>query len=259
MKKYKLPTFVTIGVAKSGTTSLHYALGEHPKIQLSKRKETYFFNVKSRYDGGVNYYKTMFHPCAEDEICGETTPYYLYFKEVPARVKNYIPNVKLIVMLRNPIDRAYSHFYGYLRLCKMRNQKPVAKDLKDFLKIAKESPKKVGHNHRGKNLLPAGLYGEQMERWLKYFPLEQFKIIKSEDFFENPQKIINEVFDFLGIERHPVKIKHWLKTIESNKRTLGVERYSILDEETRQMLYEYYEDSNRLLYKLIGRDMKWKK
>jgi hypothetical protein len=257
MKIKKLPTFIIIGVAKCGTTSLYYALGKHPKIHMANEKELYFFNKDNLYNKGMKYYKTLFPLCDLDEICGENTPFYLYFKNVPERIKKNIPNIKLIVLLRNPINRAYSHFYGYLRLCKLRNQKVISNNLKEFLKIIKENPT-MPLNHRGRNLLTAGLYGEQIQRWLQYFSLNQFKIIKSEDFFYNPKNIVNEIFDFLEVKRYPIEIKHYLKSTESNKRTLGIEEYFPLDKETREILYNYYKDSNKLLYKLIKRDMQWK-
>jgi len=258
MKTHKLPSFLIIGVAKCGTTGLYRTLINHPKIKSAKTKELYFFDRDIQYRKGMNHYKSLFKKCDKDEICGEATPYYFYFENVPERVKKHLPNIKIILLLRNPIDRAYSHFYGYLRKCRLRHEKMISKDLKSFIKIVSKNPS-VTMNHRGRTLLKCGMYGKQMKRWLKHFPLSQFKIIKSEDYFKNPKKILNEVFEFIDVDKKEIPIKRYLIMEQQNKKTLGVERYSKLDKETRDLLYNYYKESNELLYKLIRRDMKWEK
>jgi len=252
----KLPSFLIIGMAKCGTTSLYNMLIQHPKIQPAKRKELYFFEKDDIYEKGINFYRKQFNSCAEDEICGEATPYYLYYKKTPARVKNLLPNVKLIVLLRNPITRSYSHFYGYLRLCKKKKQIPIALTLKEFLEKIEKNPE-VKLNYRGQNFLKKSIYVDMLKHWFKYFSRNQIMIIKSEDFFKSPQLITNTVFEFLGLSKYNVKIRHDLKTEEMNLVLLKVRRYAKLSQFVIDYLKNYYAQYNKRLYQLIERDMNW--
>jgi len=261
MKKdrhHKLPSFLIIGMAKCGTTSLYEMLIQHPKIRSAITKELYFFEKDTEYSKGLHYYKRKFQPCAEDEICGEATPHYLRYHKTPKRVKDSLPNIKLIVLLRNPITRSYSHFYGYLRLCNQHEEKPITRNLEKFVKIIMKNPN-IKLNYRGREFLEKSIYVTMLKRWYKYFSKEQIMIIKSEDFFENPCKVTDEIFEFLGLSPYDVKAKHCLKMEDLNMQSLKVQKYTELSKETINLLKNYYKPYNQQLYQLIGRDLEWEK
>lgn len=103
------PHFLIIGAARSGTTSLYSYLVEHPRVVAAAKKELHFFDL--RFPNGPAWYRDQFPSLSPDTITGEASPYYLFHSHVPKRVFKLLPHVKLIVLLRNPVDRAYSHYY----------------------------------------------------------------------------------------------------------------------------------------------------
>jgi hypothetical protein len=174
-----LPNFIIIGAQKSGTTWLYEILKTHPKIKMAHdRKEVHFFD--RYFDRGIKWYKERF-PYDENFLIGEATPKYIYDKEVPKRIYNNIPEVKLILSLRNPIERAYSQ-YKYL----------VQEDnyQQDFKQAIKEYP----------DILKRGLYFEQIERYLNFFERNQLTIIIFEEMITKEEEKLNEIADFLNLD-----------------------------------------------------------
>jgi hypothetical protein len=110
-RKYNKPAFLIIGAQKAGTSSLFRYLSQHPDIRLPKRKELHFFDLQ--YSNGIDWYERLFprKKIIKRQITGEASPFYLFHPLVPERVFNHYPNIRLIVLLRNPVDRAYSHFH----------------------------------------------------------------------------------------------------------------------------------------------------
>lgn len=263
----KLPAFLIIGMAKCGTTSLYEALNNHSKIKGSSRKELYFFNNKYKFDKGAEHYKSNFLPCASDEICFEATPHYLRFLEVPKRVKDMLPKAKFIILLRNPITRTISQAHGYLRQCARKKESPVTNDINDLLKLAYTNPKNFVEYHDSnalqyyaRNLYTWGCYYKYLKNWFEYFPKSRFLIIKSEDFFNNSRKMVNQCFDFIGVKKEKVDIVHKLKRSRLNKKIFG-ESSDLTNQrvtkENKEMLKEYFRPYNQKLYELIDRDMNW--
>jgi len=151
-RTYKLPKFIIIGTMKAGTTTLYYALTKHSKIQPANTKELHYFSGRNYESINAQEYKHMFKPCAEDEICGEASPQYLWSHVSPENIKKICPDVKLIALFRHPVDRAYSQFQGYLRKCKKLGQKPITRS---FLKFFKLTTRKniTGLNYIGQELV----------------------------------------------------------------------------------------------------------
>jgi len=246
-KRIKLPSFIIIGTIKGGTSGLYWSMCKHPKIQPAKKKELVYFQ-SGRYKKDLDDYRSSFNPCAEDEITGESTPSYILHEKVAQRIKKSLPNVKLLVLLRNPITRAYSQYYHAVRNYK-RETYPM---LESFDVMVKREMTKIATypKHMGKDLLKRGVYIDQLKIWYKYFPKEQIKIIKSEDYFNNPNKVLDEVFVFLGLEPYSVKeIINQDKRIYPNPMSLKM----------KKKLKKYYTRYNKQLYKLIGRNMEWEK
>lgn len=220
----KLPDFLIIGEMKCGTTALYKYLTEHPEIEPAHRKEIAFFNLY--YDKGVEWYRAQFPGC-EQCLTGEAAGY-LKFPYVAERVKELIPQVKLFVILRNPIDRAYSHYNMKVR--KGRISAP-------FEKAIQNQPSYLNH----------GKYAWKLERWMKVFPKEQFHIIQSEKLYTQPQKTLKQALTFLELPSYPLSIyKHY---------NLGT--YADMNPDTRKKLIDYYKPYNRKLYQLLGMRFHW--
>ncbi len=107
------PAFVIVGAQRGGTTSLYRYLAAHPGVLPASRKELHYFT--NRHDRGPDWYRSQFPPTPPGTITGESTPYYLFHPHAPRRLHAFAPDVKLIVLLRNPVDRAYSHYQLQVR------------------------------------------------------------------------------------------------------------------------------------------------
>ena len=193
-------------------------------------------------------------------MTGEATPNYLFFPNVPELVYNTCSNAKFIVLLRNPIDRAYSQYHHQIRkkLQPPRDKERETLSLNDAIKeeekrlegeIEKISNDKSYQAEKFRNFsyLARSIYSDQLERWFKFFPKKQFLIIKTEEFSENPQDILNDVFDFLDIPKFQLQ----------NLPRLNIGKYEKMDESIRKYLIEYFKPHNEKLYKLLGRNMNW--
>ena len=255
-----LPNFLIIGAARSGTTSLFEYLSESPNVMPPSGKEIYFFD--KNFYMGINWYKKFFPTKNKLQtisqnvngkvITGEATPRYIHHPHTPKRVFNLIPNVKLIILLRNPIDRAYSHYqmqseHGAESLSfekAIEHEKSFVND--EFNKM------KNDENHYSvefykKSYLTRGIYADQLERWFEFFPREQFLIIKSEDFYSNTPSIFKNVLKFLDIPEFEI----------SNFRPYKFRKYSTMNPETRKQLVEFFKPHNERLYKLLDTNFHW--
>ncbi len=205
----KLPSFFCVGAQKSGTTTLHDILIQHPKICLPEEKETKFFQDNEKYQKGLEFYiKRYFSNCTEKQILGEIDPEYIFFDYVPQRIyKDIGKNVKLIFMFRNPVDRAYSHYWMSVR--RGYEDKPF----EEAIKLEKERIRKDQYFKRYFSYISRGLYANQVKNYLKYFPLENmFFIIFEEDFLKNRKKTISNLFKFLDVEDLSDKVNVDLKS-----------------------------------------------
>lgn len=175
------PGFIGLGAQKSASGWLTHCLREHPEIYIDKKKEKHFFDADASYRKGIEYYKSLFSN--KDLLFGEITPAYLYEKEAAARIHKHFPNVKLIVCLRNPADRAWSH-YNYSM--KVHGRLSCYSSFSQ----AFESDRSLADN---------GRFGEQLQRYFELFDKEQIKIIFQEDIRSDPIETIRAVYKFLGV------------------------------------------------------------
>ncbi|VEP16411.1 conserved hypothetical protein [Hyella patelloides LEGE 07179] len=181
----KLPSFLGIGAMRSGTTWLDNILRSHPDIYLpERRKEIHFFDLY--YDKGINWYQDFF-PTEEQrqnyQQIGEITPAYLYLPEIPSRIKDSIPNCRFLVILRNPVDRAYSH-YGFW----VKN----SAEKRAFEDLLEQEPEIIGK----------GMYYQQFERYLQHFPRESFLVLIFEEITQNPLPALEQLSKFLAVDSH---------------------------------------------------------
>jgi hypothetical protein len=199
-----LPNFLIIGAPRSGTTTLHISLQEHPEIFLSQPKEPMFFVLEGepeQYPGprspqGTRHleeYQALFQGSETKTAVGEASPCYLFSPKAPYRIKQYIPDAKFIAILRNPVDRAYSHFIFH----RMYGTEPLS-DFEEAV-AAEEDRKRMGWfflwAYRG-----MGLYGEQIARYYTLFSKSQFLFLLFEDLVNNPQGLFTGIFRFLGVD-----------------------------------------------------------
>ena len=178
------PNFLVLGAAKSGTTWLYTCLRQHPDIFVPLVKEIHFFSYPSNYEKGVMWYESFFEVSTKDKCIGEVSPSYLVRPEVPERIYNYNPNMRLLLVLRNPIERAYSNYCMTLRVGK------ISKDINKVFSTKDEVHPFVSR----------GLYYSQISHYLIFFKRENIKILIFDDIKHNPERLVNDMYSFLEVE-----------------------------------------------------------
>ncbi|MHC5035158.1 MAG: sulfotransferase family protein [Planctomycetota bacterium] len=215
-----LPNFLIIGAAKSGTTSLHHYLRQHPEIFMCPKKDTFFFDFDGQepnYGGPgdtawyrgravvrLEAYQALFAEAASEKAVGEACAQYLYDPRAAERIHRHIPDAKLIAVLRDPVERAYSSF-----LQQVRDGYETTDDFAEALALEKE---RLRHNwrpiwHYGKR----GFYFEQIERYLRLFDPSQLRLYLYEDLQESPTGMLQDIFAFLGVDSRfepDVSVRH---------------------------------------------------
>lgn len=189
----RLPDFICVGAQKSGTTTLHVLLNKHPKIFLPTQKELHYFDIN--YNKGDQWYGNHFSLAKKDQICGEITPFYLFHKQTPSRIKLLAPDIKLIFLLRDPIARTISHFYH----AKKRGYEPL--NIEQALNAEEErlASKDITILQRN-SYIARSCYINQLSRYERQFKAQQLLILKSEDLFETPRRAWEKIMAFLEIE-----------------------------------------------------------
>ncbi len=190
-----MPSFLGIGAAKSGTSTLHDILKEHPLVFLPERKEIGFFCTEDNYKRGVDSYTANFPAKGDGRLFGEITPQYIYEPQAVDRVKETLGiNIKFIVILRNPADRAFSHYQHI----KSRGFEPLS-----FPEAVAAEKKRlaVSWSHRMRySYVDRGLYSKQLKRWFQGFGRDQFLILFFEDdLIKNRASTFRRIQEFLEI------------------------------------------------------------
>lgn len=246
-----LPAFLIIGVQKGGTTSLHEYLAEHPDVSAPVTKEVHYFD--HAYHRGDGWYRAHFHPAAHlGEISGESTPYYLFHPLVPELVAGDLPKCKLVVILRNPVDRAFSQ-HNHERVLGYEDLSFEEAIAREPERLAGEEariladPRYRSFSHQHHSYLSRSRYAEQLERWFRHIDRDRFLILSSEDLFEYPGAAIATTQRFLGLQ--PIAPR--------DLSARNARSYSPIDEDLRGQLNGEFEPHNRRLYELTGRDFGW--
>jgi hypothetical protein len=192
------PNFLCVGTQKSGTTFLYHILKQHPQVFLPIKKELHFFDDQSNYKKGMQFYlKQNFSTVKNEAAIGEISPGYMYFDYVPKRIYEELGNkIKFIFILRDPVKRAYSH---YLMSCAkgFENQ-----DFENALNLENDRIKKSHMKNKKFSYFHRGLYAAQIKEYVKFFPIENMKFIKFEDFISNKEDVLKEVCEFLEVDPH---------------------------------------------------------
>jgi len=258
-----LPEFVIVGAAKAGTTSLYGWLSKHPFVAPASQKEVHFFDYN--YYRGEDWYRCHF-PLASQQaafsrehgrpfLTGEASPSYISHYWAPRRLAKLLPHARLIVMLRNPVDRAYSQFQmsrreGEEQLDCFADAVEIEDRRLDFERArAQSSPHYNSWPIGCWSYLMRGRYAEQLERWFALLPRDQFHFLTLEDLAEDPQRTLDGVHRFLGLPPHQYDAL----------RPLHGAEYDPIAPEARARLTEYFRPHNARLYELLGTDFGWER
>lgn len=246
-----LPGFLILGAAKSGTTSLHEYLSEHPHISAPTEKEIHYFDQS--YARGDGWYRAHFQRAGIDaKITGESTPYYLFHPRVPELVARDLPNAKLIVILREPIDRAFSQ-HNHERASGYESQPFERAIALEQERLRGEEERLLGdpsyrsYAHQHHSYLARSRYAEQLERWLRHFEREQLLILGAEDSFQEPGATVATAQEFLGLDLVP----------PSDSTARNIRSYAPIADDLRKRLQAEFEPHNQRLYELAGREFGW--
>lgn len=264
-----LPNFILAGPPKSGTTTLRILLNRHPNIYMPNR-ELHFFNNEENFSRGLEWYEKFFDKWKGEKAIGGKTPGYFFHPKAPQRIKELLPNVKLIFIFRNPIDRAYSHYWHDVRTGEVE-------DPFEYV-IAKEVKGEITNINR--RYLEISTYIVHLKRWNRYFPISKMFFLTLEDLdIKKLREIlkfleVEEDFDFGKIKRYniggAVRSKTLLRITQHKlikkvpyltefiNRVINMKRgrYPAMKHETRRYLLEYFREYNKNLETFTGLDLR---
>ena len=254
-----LPNFFVIGPGRTGTTSLYHYLDQHPCITKSAYDELGYFD--DNFHLGFNWYRSLFPTKFTQQkveskhkkfLTYDVTPGYIRRPWAARRISSYFPNTKLISVLRNPVDKTYSHYnLGVNGGNEKRSFEEVIKyDLKQLENFSDSYSKKSDDYFKNvieNSFVARGFYLEQLDIWFKLFPKKQILIIKSEDLANKTTEVIQDIFNFLELPEYKIKdvSKH------------RVSDYSKMNSSTRKTLIEFFRPYNKKLYEFLDRDFCW--
>ena len=261
-----MPNFLIIGAAKAGTTSLYEYLKQHPQIWMSPVKETNFFALEGEtldFHGPgdqdwissfsitkIEEYLNLFQGAENAVAIGEASPLYLYSPKAPKRIRQYIPNTKLIAILRNPVERAYSQFLMFVR----DGREPLG----DFAEAIEQEENRVLNNWEWAwQYLGVGFYYTQLQRYFDTFAPSQIRVYLFDEFKTNPASILQDMFQFLGVDNSfipDMSIKHNVSLNAKDSKSAA----STLSLQVQRRLVEVYQKDLLMLQELLQRDLsKW--
>lgn len=222
------PNFLIIGAARSGTTSMFKYLEGHPDIFMSEIKEINFFSNERYWEKGVEWYEQHFSGATQKCVGEASTSYTSYpsLSKIPERIFNYIPDAKLIYVVRDPIDRFISHYLHRV------TRGLESREINDII-----------HNYQDDFLLTQGKYYLQLEQYLKYFPMEHIKLLSIENLKNEPAETVRSLYEFLGIDTAiagtQTHSRHNANTKVTRKSRLGQHILDFYHNNIEQVAYPY--------------------
>jgi hypothetical protein len=244
-----LPNFLILGAQKAGTTALYAYLRWHPQVTGPSFKEVSFFD--RHYARGERWYRAHF-PVRRRAAIGEASPSYLLHPLAPERVVRLLPGARLIALLRNPVDRAFSHYQHEVALGREQlsfEDAIAAEDarLRGEVERMLSDPAYFSHAWWNYTYLARGRYAEQLERWYAAFPRERLLVLFTEELAEDPGTTYGRVLELLGLA--PRELPSYPHIFERE--------YEQMRPETRAQLERSFAEPNRRLAALLGRDLPW--
>ena len=245
------PSFIIIGPMKTATSALYKYINQHPQVLPCIEKEVHFFSNNNKYPHGKDWYIAHFPliPEGENFITGEASPGYIV-NNVQKRVFDMFPQIKPIALIRDPVDRAFSHYqhnvkHGFER----RSFKDAINSELEVLKSV-ENPAEAAKKWRwGRHpgYLLIGFYYYFLKQWLDIFPKEQFLIVNNQDLLINPSATMKQVFKFLGLPEH----------LEAEYPKYYAGSYRPIEQEMRETLSNVFRPHNQKLEEYLNLDLKW--
>ncbi|PIN79592.1 hypothetical protein COV16_03420 [Candidatus Woesearchaeota archaeon CG10_big_fil_rev_8_21_14_0_10_34_8] len=249
--KRNFPNFLVIGTGKAGTSSIYEYLKQHPQVYMSPVKETNFFaffdadtttyakedqDWISKSITHLEEYSTQFNSIKNEKAIGEVSPIYLFHPKAAEQIKNILPKVKIIVILRNPIDRAFSGYSMHVRR---------GTEKRSFAKATQ------GNAHNASYIrgfyLEKGLYYRQLKRYYSLFPEKQIKIFLFEDLCDNPLKFMEEMYQFLEVDpMFTPNVTKWYNAAPMKTK---------IPSSHRKRLVEYFRTDIKQLERLTNKDL----
>jgi hypothetical protein len=266
-----LPTFLIVGAAKAGTTSLAAWLGAHPDVFVAPEKEVHFFDRS--FDRGVDWYRSRFAGARMERAIGEATPEYMAVPVAVERMSSVVPEARLIAILRDPVDRAYSQYW---------HQRISGRERRDFAAVVAEHMRDRSSLSHPRYYLTRGRYIDQLRRITSVYPRDGLLVLLLEDMRENPATAFRTVCEFIGVDpdRLPAVVgsivnprvayrSRLLRRLSRTLRTAGatgpagaddrlnraVSGYPPMDPDVRSQLVAWFADANRELEEWLGRDL----
>ncbi len=245
-----LPDFLVIGAQKAGTTALYAYLRWHPGITGPSWKEVSFFD--RHWARGEGWYGGQFPLRSEGKLVGEASPSYLFHPLAPERARAVVPNAKLVALLRDPVDRAYSQYQHEVALGREPLSFEDALDAEDErtrgeVERLVADPRAFSRAWWDHTYAARGLYAEQLERWLAVFPREQLLVVPTDELGERPAETYASILAFLGAAPH--ELADYPRVFDRD--------YAPMRPETRAALVERFAEPNQRLERLLGRPLGW--
>lgn len=258
---------------RSGTTSLNAYLREHPEISVGQPKEVHFFD--QNYERGLDWYLQHFPDSDGTKAVGEATPAYLYLPEVAERIATTLPDVKILVLLRDPVERAHSHYW---------HNRSVGREKLEFAEAIAAEPKRIARStvHRARySYLDRGRYGSQLENLSRFIPMERILVQTFDEITADPTTVYKRTCRFLGVsddytpenlgqvtnafvEYHSPRLRDMTKGLPRklrnavallNRKQSGP--YEPMNQETADFIRSETEEDNRRIVSLAGITPPW--
>lgn len=277
-----------IGAMRSGSTFLYEYLNSHPEIAMPLTKELHYFSFNTSPD--LKEYATYFENLSHEKLIGEASPEYLYLPHVPEILHNHFPELKVIIVLRNPVKRTYSHYWWAVKSGRHEHL-PFSKAIKIEEKrrqTIKDDKKRIRYSYTDRSI-----YINQLRNVLDVFPREQVHVVILEELVQSPEIELDKLCAFLGIStfhklpsRHNhaeipkfitlflylPKLKNALKKMKiPGKRFIlkwinlfaknwpRTHKHPKMDSKTHTQLHQYFEPYNNELFELLNKNNIWNK
>jgi len=252
-----LPDFLIIGAPRSGTTSLYHYLMSHPDISPPLKKEIGYFSL--RYQKGEQWYRHHFPVKKKNELTGEASPGYIYHPEAAKRIREVVPDAKIVAVLRDPVDRCYS---GFWQQC-VRDRSVISRyDVSKFRRIITsyfdtldDDCLYASNKYDSLNHITRGCYVSYLEPYYNLFGYDNMCVVCTEDLRNDPMSVLSRIAKFLGVS------SDWYVDVNCmyNRHVNQPYLYDGKNDEVIDRLRKFYEPFNHKLYRMIGQTFTWNK